>query len=116
MSVSQTIFILASEVETQLINLSESHQKMLSVLKELPKFVELRNLSKWDEHYKKSIPDDEDETSINYKIIDLLYELAATNLYGAFQKSETQRIYKLILSELKRQNIKVTKYSSLEKW
>ena len=50
---------------------------------------------------------DEDENTIQYKAIDLVYELAGLNLFGAYMEKESLRIYRFVVEELAKLNIKV---------
>ena len=116
MSLCKTVSTLAEELENQLINISDSHKAMLEVMKNMPKYLEAGDLAKWEEDYRAAISNEEDELSFNCQAIDLLYELAGANLFGAFQVDDTKRIYKLIVNELENKNIKVSENLSVEKW
>jgi hypothetical protein len=116
MSLCETVSKLASEIEPQLNDLSESHKNMLSALISMPKYLEKNDLSEWDENYTNSISDEEDETSKNYKAIYLLYEIAAYNLYTLYNPEKTEGLYAKVVKELKYLNITITNDLNVNKW
>ncbi len=116
MSVCRTISILASEVEGQLTDISESHRNLLSVMKEMPRYLSDSNLAEWEADYRNAISIDENEESNNYRAIDLIYEIAALNLFGEFEAEKTKEIYHMAISELRKMNINVTSNLSVDKW
>jgi len=85
-------------------------------MKEMPKYLEQGNLASWEKDYKTAISEREDEQSINYKAIDLLYEIAGLNLFGEFQVEDTIKIYSHAVNELKKMNINITNNLNVEKW
>jgi len=116
MSLTSSISILAEDVEKQLVGLSESHRKILSIMKDMPSYFEDRNLADWESDYRAAIDVDEPENCHNWKAIDLIYDLAGFNLFSAFEIEETIKIYKKIVNELASLNIVVPKNLDVGKW
>lgn len=116
MPLCKTVSILADELEQQLCGLNMNHKNMLTIMKEMPSYLVIGNLARWEEDYRSAIPDDEDESSQNYKAIDLIYELAGFNLFAAFQETETKRIYNFVVSELAKSKITVSGDLDVSQW
>ena len=116
MSACKTISILASEIEAQLNELPSSHRKMISVMKKMPNYLTEGNLAKWEADYRNAISDDEDEKSTSYKAIDLVYEIAAINLFGEYQKIETKKIYHVVVQKLKKLGLTVSHDLVVDEW
>jgi hypothetical protein len=96
MPISETVAVLAQEIEEQLPDLSACQLKLLAVLKEMPKYSAEGRLDLWETDYTNAINDGEENTH-NVLMIDLIFELGARNLYGAFDASGTQRFYQEVL-------------------
>jgi hypothetical protein len=107
MSLSRTITVLALEAESQMRDLSASQRRMLQVLKEAPQYLVRGNLAQWDADYHRAMSDDEDEAARNFRVIESIFEIAAVNLYGAYQAGETKRVYDSVVSELQKLGIRV---------
>lgn len=116
MSLCETISILAAEAESQLIDLSESQRRIFQVLKDGPQYLAKGNLAQWDSDYHQAIAADEDEAAGNYRVVDSIFEIAAVNLYGAYQARETKRVYELVVAELRKMRIRVSPDLPVDKW
>jgi hypothetical protein len=116
MSLCEAVSILASEVEDQLVNLNQSHLRMISIMKKMPAYLANGELASWEADYRSSISPGEDENANNFKSIELLYELAGLNLFSEFQKSETNRIYTFVVKELSKMNIRVSSNLNVSTW
>jgi len=116
MGVCTTIAKLASEIETQLVDLTENQRGMIAVMKEMPSYLEKGDLAAWDSDYKATISDNENESSANFMAIDLIYEIAAINLYGAFESKKTKKWYKQAVKELRKLGVDITKGLDVSQW
>jgi hypothetical protein len=115
MSLCRTVSILAKEIESQLNNLSDSERRMLEVMKNMPSYLNSGNLSQWEADYRASM-NDEDEERMNFRIIELLYELPGLNLFGALDAKKTKSIYSFIVQELTNNGIKVSEGLDVHEW
>ena len=116
MGLCRTIATLAGQLELQIEDVQENHKNMIAVMKNMPSYLEQGDLSKWESDYREAIGQSEDELSINYRAIDLVYELAGLNLFGAFQASETKALYRHVVSELDKLRFKVSEDMNVEQW
>lgn len=89
---------------------------MITVMKSMPFYLEDGDLAKWESDYRKAMGDSEDESSQTYRAIDLIYELAGLNLFGEFQVSETEKIYKHVVCELRKLKIETTGGLNVSQW
>ncbi len=116
MALSKTISVLARSLEKQLGDIQSNHQDMLEVMKNMPTYLELNDMAVWEADYREAIGSMEDENSEAYKAIDLLYELAGTNLFVAFDKRETERVYKYVASELMKMHLEIPRNLDVSEW
>lgn len=116
MALCKTIATLAEQIELQLNGIQENHSNMITVMKEMPLYLEKGDLSAWEADYRSAIGETEDESSKAYKAIDLVYELAAINIFGLFQVSETEQLYKKVVSELKKLGLNVSENMNVSQW
>lgn len=116
MSLCRVISTLASQLELQVDNLQENHSIMIAVMKNMPFYLEEGDLAKWESDYRRALGDSEDESSRTYKAIDLIYELAGLNLFGKFEVLETKRLYKYVVSELKKLGIESSGDLDVSQW
>ena len=82
----------------------------------MPEYLERANLANWERDYRDSIHPNEDESSHNYQIIDLLYELASFNLFGSYQPKETRDLYRNVASQLSDKGLEITNNLNVEEW
>jgi hypothetical protein len=115
MSLCKTVSVLAKEIQSQLNDLSVSERKMLKVMERMPSYLESGDLSQWESDYRASI-NDEDEGRMNFKLIELLYELPGLNLFGAFDAQKSESTYNFIVQELTNSGIKVSKDLNVHEW
>ena len=108
--------MMAGQLETQLEGAQQNHRNMMAVMKNMPSYLEQRGLSEWESDYRKAIGPNENELSINYRAIDLVYELAGLNLFGSFQPSETKALYRHVVSELDKLGFQVSEDMDVEQW
>lgn len=85
-------------------------------MKSMPFYLEDGDLAKWESDYRKVMGDPEDESSRIYRAIDLIYELAGLNLFGEFQVSETKKLYKHVVCELRKLKIETTGGLNVSQW
>ena len=116
MSLAKTASILALEVESQLQSLVKSHENILYVMKEMPSYLQEGNLNAWEASYRNAIDDNETEGDLNWRAIELIYDLAGFNLYGAFDKKQTKKIYKKIQKEFRSLGISIPDNLEVDKW
>jgi hypothetical protein len=116
MALCRVIATLASQLEFQLEGMQENHRNMIAVMKNMPFYLEEGSLAKWESAYRAAIGDIEDESSTSYQAIDLVYELAGLNLFGAFQAAETQSLYKNIVVQLSNMGLQVTENMDVSQW
>ncbi len=116
MSLCKTVSVLAKEIESQLTELSGSERRMIEVMKNMPSYLEAGDLSQWEADYRASMNDDEDEGRLNYWVIELLYELPALNLFGAFDPKKSESIYSFIIQGLAEIGIKVSENLDVHEW
>ena len=116
MALCKVIATLADQLEFQLGGIEENHSNMIAVMKNMPLYLEKGDLAAWEADYRSAIGDSEDESSQAYKAIDLVYELAGLNLFSAFQVSETERVYKHVVSELGKLGLKVSEGMDVSQW
>lgn len=94
----------------------KNHLNMIAVMKNMPSYLESNDLSKWESDYRKAIGDNDDETSEQFKAIELIYEIAGLNLFGEFQAQESENVYKHVISELAKLNIQVSENLDVSEW
>ncbi|PKG80619.1 hypothetical protein CXF85_21060 [Colwellia sp. 75C3] len=116
MSLCLVVSKLATELETQLDGCTSSQQSMLKVMVDMPKYLAKNDLALWEADYRSSISEDEDEKSLEYKAIDILYELAGLNLFGKFQVSVSKQVYSSVVANLERLGIQVTSDLDVSRW
>jgi hypothetical protein len=116
MSLCLVVSKLATEIEIQLDGCTNNQQSMLKLMIEMPKYLAINNLALWEADYRSSISEDEDEISIEYKAIDILYELAGLNLFGEFQVSLSNQVYSSVVANLDRLGIQVTSGLDVSRW
>lgn len=116
MALCRTVATLAGQLEFQLEGMQENHRNMIAVMKNMPFYLEKGNLAEWESAYRDSIGDAEDESSASYRAIDLVYELAGLNLFGAFQVGETQSLYKNIVVQLSNMGLQVSENMDVSRW
>src|SRR5207245_11511689 len=76
---------------------------LLYVLRGMPLYRDVNRLDLWEYAYNQVAPDE--AKSITEQMIDIVFELGAENLYGAFEESITRRVYRDVLSSLAAQGI-----------
>ncbi|MEQ3513512.1 hypothetical protein ABMY35_09270 [Pseudoalteromonas sp. BZB3] len=96
--------------------MKETHRNMIAVMKNMPFYLESGNLAGWESAYRDSIGDDKGESSASYQAIDLVYELADLNLFGSFQVSETEPLYKNIVVQLGKMGLPVSENMDVSQW
>ena len=116
MALCRTIATLAGQLEFQLEGMQENHRNMIAVMKNMPFYLEKGDLADWESDYRVSIGDAENESSTSYQAIDLVYELAGLNLFGAFQVTETQSLYKNIVIQLINMGLQVSENMDVSQW
>ncbi|TCI04783.1 hypothetical protein EZV61_02085 [Corallincola luteus] len=116
MALCRTIATLASQLELQLEGMHENHRNMIAVMKNMPFYLEKGNLAEWESAYRASIGDAEDESSASYQAIDLVYELAGLNMFGSFQATETQSLYKNIVVQFSNMGLQVSENMDVSQW
>ena len=116
MALCRTIATLAGQLEFQLEGMQENHRNMIAVMKNMPFYLEKGSLAKWESDYRAAIGDAEDESSTSYQAIDLVYELAGLNLFGAFQVTETQSLYIEIVVQLSSMGLQVSENMDVSQW
>jgi hypothetical protein len=115
MSICIAVSILAKELEQQLTNITLGQKQMIGALKDAPRYCDERRLDLWEEAYKNALKDDE-ELLENFQLIDLVYELGAFNLFGAFDAVGTQNLYNHIVRQLTNKGLVVSKDFDVSKW
>lgn len=115
MGLCESISIIVKEIENQLIDITTAQLNMISVIKNAPYYLENNNLSQFDSDYRKAM-NAKEENEYNFQIIELIYELPALNLYGVFQKKETEKLYKLIFTQLEEKQIIISKNLPMQDW
>ena len=116
MGLCRTIATLAGQLEVQLGGMEENHRNMIVVLKDMPSYFKRGNLAAWEANYREAIGPQENESSDIYQAIDLVYELAGLNLFGAFQAAETRSLYKHIVFKLRKLGLQVSEDMDVSQW
>lgn len=116
MSLCIVISDLAKKLHSQFGDLEQNHQNMLDVMTRMPEYLAENDLAKWEADYREAITVVADESSEDYQTIDMLYELASLNLFGAFDPIKTKEVYSWLLAQLDKKGFKTTGGFDVSKW
>lgn len=107
---------MAASIEEQLDDVQQNHREMITVMKNMPVYLDRGDLATWEHDYRCAIGIHEDESSETYKAIDLIYEVAALNLFGKFQERESRKTYKRAIKELIKMGLSVPSNLDVSEW
>jgi len=115
MPICETVSVLASRLEEQLPNITQSQSKMLGVLKDMPRYREKGDLPAWSTDYK-ACRNKNEKSDPNYTAIELVYEVGRYNVGTEFDEKGTVRIYRVATFYLAKRNISVPRFLDVSQW
>ena len=116
MPLCESIVILVTEIESQLIDINGAEAVRINALKNMPKYLADMRLDLFDTEFKSGYLDDEDENRLSYKSLEIIAGLAYENMYVEFSLKDSMATYKQVIKELHKFNISISKKLDMSGW
>ncbi|MGL4608231.1 MAG: hypothetical protein ACRCYY_00890 [Trueperaceae bacterium] len=116
MNVSTTVAELANAVARHFPKLTSRQRLRLELLKLMPLYVDIHDLSCWERAFKETYPDKQARRSKAGRLIEDIFRLGEFNLYTAFDKQGTLEKYNALAKQLNAVGIKTKAIKAFKGW
>ena len=115
MGVCEAVRELAEGIDQGLAPKDPRHRICVELLRLMPCYRDIRDLSAWESAYQGALDEKDDETTVGVLLYEI-FEFGRGNMYGAFNHKQTLENFDVLSKQLEDHGVPVPRISGLTGW
>jgi len=116
LSVSRTVVELADLIEARVPLRGAREQLQLQILRQMPLYVQIRDLSAWEGAFTAVMEDEDAAEGSTLWMLGHVFDFGRCCMYAAFSEAAAKRDYEYMRSELLKVGVEVPVSPELKEW